>query len=319
MEVFKLTLNQMLVMFILIAVGFLLRKGKVVPKDSALTLSRLETYLFTPALNLSSMMANCSVQNFKDNAMLIVYGGILIGSAILLSYPLSKLFVKGKDLDAKSFYQRNIFRYALAFSNYGYVGNFLILSIWGSELLFKFQMLTFFSSVASASWGLCVLIPKDQNRHHPAKNLLTPPMIALVIGIILGLLDVQKHTPAFVLTALSNASSCMGPVAMVLAGVVIADYNIKDLINNKKVYAVSAFRLILIPSLLMIILGLLGTNKEIMTLVLILFAGPIGLNTIVYPSAFGGDVKTGASMTMVSHTLVMLTIPLMYLLWIVVL
>jgi len=319
MEVFSLTLNQMLVMFILIILGFLLRKGKILPKDSALTLSRLETYLLVPALNLSSMMTNCSVQNFKDNAILILYGGILTVSAILLSYPLSKLFVKGKNLDAKTFYQKNIYKYALSFSNYGYVGNFLILSIWGSESLFKFQMMSIVCGIACTAWGLYVLIPKEHNRTNPIKNFLTPPLIALVLGIILGLLDVQKHTPAFVLTALSNASTCMGPVAMILAGVVIADYDIKGLIYNKAVYAVSAFRLILIPSLVMLILALLGTNKEVMTLALILFAGPIGLNTIVYPSAYGGDVKTGASMTMVSHTLAIVTIPLMYLLWIVLL
>lgn len=64
------------------------------------------------------------------------------------------------------------------------------------------------------------------------------------------------------------------------------------------------------------VLGLkaLGTNKEIMTLALIAFATPLGLNTIVYPAAYGGDTKTGASMAMISHTMSVITFSLMYLL-----
>ena len=41
-------------------------------------------------------------------------------------------------------------------------------------------------------------------------------------------------------------------------------------------------------------------------------ATPLGLNTVVFPEAFGGDPSTGASMAMISHTLCVLTIPLMF-------
>lgn len=106
---------------------------------------------------------------------------------------------------------------------------------------------------------------------------------------------------------------------MVLAGVVIGGYKFKDLISDKKVYAVSFLRLIVIPALMMFVLMLLGTDPEIMTLALICYATPLGLNTIVYPAAYGGDTKTGASMAMISHTLSVITLPIMYLLFIVLL
>lgn len=108
-----------------------------------------------------------------------------------------------------------------------------------------------------------------------------------------------------------------GPVAMVLAGFVIGGYNLKELISNKKVYVVTFFRLIVIPAVIMLVLKLLGTNDEIMTLALIAFATPLGLNTIVYPAAYGGDTKTGAAMAMVSHAVSVITIPVTYLIFIV--
>jgi hypothetical protein len=36
------------------------------------------------------------------------------------------------------------------------------------------------------------------------------------------------------------------------------------------------------------------------------------MNTIVFPEAYGGDPSTGAGMNIVSHTLCVATIPLMY-------
>ena len=41
-------------------------------------------------------------------------------------------------------------------------------------------------------------------------------------------------------------------------------------------------------------------------------ATPLGLNTVVFPEAYGGNPKTGASMAMISHTLCVITIPLLY-------
>lgn len=78
-------------------------------------------------------------------------------------------------------------------------------------------------------------------------------------------------------------------------------------------------RLLIIPSVFIISLLLLSIEKEILCFVLMAFAAPIGLNTVVFPAAAGRDTKTGASMAMISHTLSVITIPIMYLIYIVVL
>jgi predicted permease len=108
----------------------------------------------------------------------------------------------------------------------------------------------------------------------------------------------------------------MGPVAMVLAGFVVGGYEFKSLFKDKKVYIATFLRLIVIPGIIVTVLKLLGTSSDILTLALICFATPLGLNTIVYPAAYGGETKTGASMAVISHTLSVITLPLMYL-WLI--
>lgn len=314
MDMFLLTLNQMLTMFTYMVVGFVLRRKKILPESSYVVLSRLETYFFLPALLLNNWMKNCNITTLRDNASIIFYGMLLIVVAVFLSYPLSRLFVKKKD---GSEYLRNIYKYAMTFGNHGFVGNFVVLGIWGDEMLFKYSMLTLCASFACNSWGVFVLVPQEGEKRSVksvVKRMFTPSIIAVFVGLIAGLTNVSGYVPQFVNTVLAGGASCMGPVAMVLAGIVIGGYDLKEILKQKKVYAATFMRLIVLPTAFVLGLRLLGAGVDVRTLALIAFGAPIGLNTIVYPAAYGGDTKTGASMALISHALSVITIPLMYLL-----
>ncbi|MBQ7399584.1 MAG: AEC family transporter [Clostridia bacterium] len=315
MEIFNLTLVQTLSMFILIIAGFVLRKINILPDGSDRILSKLETYLLCPALSLANQITNCNIKSFSENAPLMFYGLGLAVAAILLSYPLSRLFAKGWKTSPDIAYQRQIYKYALVFGNYGYVGNFLVLGIWGDEAFYKYSIFTFLLGLLCYAWGISILVPKGEG-NSPLKNLkkglLNPPFIALLIGMFLGLTGLGKYVPGFAMTAFKNAGNCMGPVAMILAGVVMGGYNFKELISNKKVYITTILRLIVLPSLFVIPLKLLGASEDAIIFAFIAFAAPIGMNTIIYPATYGGDTKTGASMTMISSVLSVITIPIMY-------
>ena len=321
MEIFYRTLEQMGTMFLLMLVGFLLKKAKILPEKADVAMAKLETYIFCPALALYTQMTKCTVAAFTGNATLILYGAVLILCAVGLSCPLSMLFVRNYKTSSGKAYQRNIYKYALTFGNFGFMGNFLALSVWGSDFFYQYSLFSLLINILCYSWGMYILIPKDQNAGIWAnlkKGLTAPPILALALGIVLGLLDLGKYMPSFAVSALDTAGSCMGPVAMILAGVVIGGYDFKSLLTNKKVYIATALRLVVIPAVMLLILKALGADDTILTLTIIAFASPLGMNTIVYPAAYGGDTKTGASMAMISHVLSVVTIPLMYLLFVVV-
>ena len=155
---------------------------------------------------------------------------------------------------------------------------------------------------------------------------LAPPNLYYLDFCIRGVTSWQQPTiqrtlcpslSILAMTSLKNAGNCMGPVAMILAGVVMGGYNFKELITMKKVYITTLLRLIILPALFVIPVKLLGFGDDVILFTFIAFAMPIGMNTIIYPATYGGDTKTGASMTMVSSVFSVITIPLMYLLLIV--
>ena len=84
------------------------------------------------------------------------------------------------------------------------------------------------------------------------------------------------------------------------------------LLKNKKVYFAAALRLFILPAILMAALWLLGADKLTLTFTLFCYGSALGLNTVVFPAAYGGDTHTGASMAMISHVGAIVSIPLLY-------
>lgn len=316
MEVFNLTLTQMLVMFILMLTGYILKKGNFIPDDSSAVISKFLAFVLAPALTLNNQIANCTPQTFAENSQLILYGLGSVLIAIGISYPISALFIKNKDKKPELAYQRQIYKYALTFGNFGYMGNYIVLGIWGDGMLFKYNMFTFIMNIVVYVWGIYILVPKSGNSRGILANLksglLTPAFISLVLGMIIGLTGLSKFIHTFLTSALGSAGNCMGPMAMLLAGVVIGEYNFSELLKIKKIYLVALLRLIIIPAIFVSALNLFNVSHDIIVIMLIAYATPMGLNTVVFPAAYGGDTKTGASMTMISSIFSIVTIPLMY-------
>ena len=316
MEVFNLTLTQMLVMFLLMLTGYILKKGKFIPNNSSAVISKFLAFVLAPALTLNNQIANCTPQTFAENSQLILYGLGSVLIAIGISYPLSALFIKNKDNLPELTYQRQIYKYGLTFGNFGYMGSYIVLGIWGDVMLFKYNMFTFIMNIVVYVWGIYILVPKSENSRGVLANLkaglLTPAFISLVLGMVIGITGLSKYVPTFITSSLGNAGNCMGPMAMLLAGVVIGEYNFSELLKNKKIYIVTLLRLIIIPAVFVSVLKLFNVSHEIIVIMLIAYATPMGLNTVVFPAAYGGDTKTGAAMTMISSILSIATIPLMY-------
>ena len=112
---YKPVVSQMVVIFILMLIGFLLRKKNVVEENAYANLSKMEMFIFMPALNLYNQMTNCTVSNLKENAPLILYGGVTIIVAIFIATFLSKLFVPEYKENREAAYQRNIYKYVIIF------------------------------------------------------------------------------------------------------------------------------------------------------------------------------------------------------------
>ena len=102
----------------------------------------------------------------------------------------------------------------------------------------------------------------------------------------------------------------MGPVSMLLTGIVISQYSLRDLFTNRPVYVMSVLRLLALPCATAGVMRLLGIDPTVTAVALLVSAMPCGMNTIVFPKLVGEDCRTGAALTCITSILCCVTIPL---------
>ena len=319
MNAFIAILTPVLTLFACMAIGFALRKTNTVPANTATALAKVETWVFCPALAFTSMAVSFTPDSLISHSTNILFAIVIVAIALVLGISLASLFVRTKC------YERGIYQYALVFANLGYMADPLVESMFGDAVLgaYKFFCLPF--TIVIYVWGISILTPADaEGQKSILKRLINFPTIALLAGMIAGITGIYAYFPAFIVSTLDSLKVCMGPVAMIIAGLTIANYDIKKLVVNKKVYAATALRLLFLPALLISIVALsraalnslfsLDISAAPIYFTFFAFAMPLGMNTVVFPEAYGGDAEPGASMALISSTLSILTVPLTYML-----
>ena len=103
----------------------------------------------------------------------------------------------------------------------------------------------------------------------------------------------------------------MAPVSMLLAGIVISEFDLKKLLSNKLTYIIVLLRLLVIPIVLGTILNFICTPEIVQTSILF-YAMPCGLNTIVFPKMIDENCEIGAGLAFLSNVFACATIPLVF-------
>lgn len=313
---FLATLNPLMTLLFCIAVGFAVHKAHLLPDNAGQVMAKLLTWVFYPALSFMTMARNCTVATLRTHGINMLLSAFCVGVALLIAIPLSRLFAK------KGSYELGVYRYALAFANSGYMGDPLVLALFGDAGLAYYKFYSLFPCLVIYSWGVSQMIPAEHSKGSFLKKVMTPPTVAMLIGMVFGLTGLTRFLPTFFTGALDSLKSCMGPVAMLLAGFTVAAYSVPAMLKKKKVYVASVLRLTALPAVIVAALfGIkalanaafgLGISNAVLFLSFVFCAMPLGLNTVVFPAAYGGDPETGASMTLISSALCLVSIPLLF-------
>ena len=318
MAIFYSALGQTFYLILLILIGFLLTKLRILSADAAKILATLENWVFIPALMLKTFMTDFTVDRLAQSGSVFLFSAAMLIPVV----PMAILISKGLTRDA---FTRNIFTYGLAFSNFGYmgisVGEAVFPQYAGDYLVFTMPLY-----ILIYLWGVPTLLMKEEKTSflQNLKSLLNPMFIGMFLGMIVGLVTSvlpEMTIPAPLLpplNAIDNVitalKSCMSPVAMLLTGVTVANIDFKKTFSNVKIYAITAIRLVAIPLLFLAAFKWIPMPETFFVCLIAALAMPLGLNTVVVPSAYGKDVSIAAGMALVSHILSCITIPLIFLL-----
>lgn len=289
------TFGQVFILFAFAAVGFILAKLSLVKPEHSGILSKLIVYVFFPCNVFKTFATSFDLEYIKDNYALLVVSLCAILVIGVSAFFASKLFSKDK-------YERCVFEYSLTIPNSGYLGYPLGEALLGAAGLMDMMLFAIPVQIYIYTYGYARLTKRTLS----PKKLINSVTVSMALGIVFGLLEIDL--PKIPLTFLNNASACVGPVSMLLAGIAISEFGVKLLFSENRAYILSAFRLVLIP-LLVGGVAALAFGRGVGVIAALYYAMPCGLNTIVFAKAVDEPCRSGASLVFVSTLFACITIP----------
>lgn len=306
MDIIVPTLNQLAFLFGFIAIGYILMKINVIPKHSSEVLSKLENIIFIPALVMGTFIENFTIKRIMSAWKLLAVSFLIAFIAIPLAILISKIVTKDK-------YTQKIYTYGLSFSNFGFMGNAVVSSLF-PDVFFEYLIFTLPLWILIYLWGVPRLLIADSNKKQSFKEnfkaIINPMFIGMLIGMAIGLLNIKL--PTFITSLITVSGDCMSPIAMLITGIVVSSISLKKTFTNVRIYVVSIFRLVFLPLIFIFAASFFDLPETIYICALCSLAMPLGLNTIVIPSALGKDTTVAAGMTVISHLLSCITIPIIF-------
>ena len=298
--------EQLFVLYLFVFLGWLLGRLKKDAADKSGLLSFLLVNLFFPCKLFLNYANNFTVGYLQENYLtLFISVGILLVLVLignLLPRPLTR-----------HSYERKVFSYNTSITNYAYFGYVLVEQVFGTAAMNNIMVFCIPFSLYCYTFGVSMLMDKKLS----FKSLRNTITISIGLGILWGLLRLPLPGP--VRTVMQTASGCVGPVSMVLVGLVLSTFAGKDLLPTGNVVVFCLIRLLLVP---LVVFGLCKGLGLVMTLpeavypsAVLMACMPCGLNPVVFPRLIGQDCRLGAKLILFSSILSCATIPLW--LWII--
>ncbi len=293
-------LQQLCVLYIFIFLGWMFGKRKPEFAETNI-LSFLLVNLMLPCKVFQSFSGNFSVAYVQENYMTFVIAIALL----LLLVVVSKLLA---DVMTKHPFERRVFRYSFAISNYAYLGYVLIENLFGEKGLTNMILFCIPFAFYTYSFGYALLTGKGAT----FKKLINPMTIAIFLGMIFGLCGIS--IPAVLKPVLQMSSACVGPLSMLLTGLVLSNFNVKELLMNGKAYVFTVLRLLVLPLFVLGFCNLFGLfitlPEAVFPYAVFMGCMPCGLNTVVFPKLVGEDCRLGAQLAFVTCVASLISLPL---------
>lgn len=306
-EAFLITLGKMVEILGILLIGFMLRKWNVLPEQTPKVLSGLTAKLFMPSLIFMAMLRNCTPAKLTENAPLVLYGGAIAVLCLLESFPVAALF------ERKNQVLKHQYRYSVAVPNSGAAALPLGIALGGSVMLFQMNLFNLILSVITYSWGIMQLIPGGKGGFKAGlRRLINPVLGGLGLGVVLGLLGGEEWIPMPIQNLVDSFGNCYVIAAVMLTGYTIAGFNLRGTLKDYKIYLFAIVRLLLIPLALLGLCWLIKVPAIVTVLAILVYAGPCGMNPIIFATEHGVDNKKVAGILLVTMPLATVTIPLLY-------
>lgn len=289
--------NNILPVFAILAIGFIMGRRKTLSSDEARTVNRVAFLVLQPPL-IFSLLSRLDFGTVRLDAILIYAACEIIG--FILAYSVARYLFKREHLEswllamAVVFVNSLLYIWPISVLIYGEAGALPITAIVALD--------------SSISFGFFIismeLMAGDRASGAAIKRLLgNPVLFGILLAVALNALQIP--VPAPVMTATKFAGAAAAPLTLLALGVILSAQAVKP---SGTVVAITSLKLLIFPTLVFAALALLSPQNSWSNLFVLNAAGPSGAMAFSLALLYGVRTDAIASVVIWTSTLSLLSL-----------
>lgn len=290
--------EQVLILFVLIAIGFVCGKTKLINESGSKVMADIVLYFVTPCVIINAFQREFDVTMLIKLIVSAVCSAAILGFSVIVAQLLFKKQERSRVC---------IFKFATVFSNCGYMSLPLQQALLGDEGVFYGATFVAMFNIFVWSYGIITMKGKDE-KASGIKILINPGIIGTLIGVVLFLCSVEL--PNVLAQPISYMAALNSPVPMLIIGYYLSKADLKKAFTDIWSYVSMALRLVALPLLTLFALLLCGIKGSLLVSLTISVSSPVAAITTMMSAKYGHDTELSVSIVSASTLLSLLTMPL---------
>lgn len=291
------TLEQMGVITILVAIGIYLYKREVIDNTTSQKISVIIMDICNPALILASMLSGNISATHEDLIEALIIGALFYIFLVILGFILPIILRVERD-------NQRFFNLMTVYTNVGFIGIPVARAILPENAILYVIVCNVMYSLLFYTHGITILGRGKEKMN--LKKVLSPGTIMALLALVVFWFDLKP--PLIISSSISYIGNATVFLSMTLLGVSIARSDITKGLKNIRIWAYILIRMILVPVVLFFILRAAHCDDITILGICLMAEMPIGNLPLIQSEKMGEDTELLSSAITVSTIASMATI-----------
>lgn len=295
-------MEEIIKLFVIMLMGYAVVKAGLMKSSESKSVSVIMVYLVIPCVILNAFQVEYT-PDVQKGLLLACVAAVAVHILFLL---LTAILKKPLHLDV-------IERATIIYSNAGILVIPLVQELLGQDYVIYSS--AYIAVQLILIWTHCKNMLCEEDKLEWKKVLLNVNIISIITGVVLFIFRIQL--PSGAQDVLNMMNNMIGPLGMLLAGMVIAEVPLKTVFTRKRSYLSAALRLLVYPVFVLILMKIIQTfagiqdSKQILLTVYLASITPACATVTSMAQLYDKDAAYSSSLYVLTTLLSIATMPVM--------